>query len=148
MNKSSCVLVCLSGKKDCLDLIKAGNALAKRDNLKLSLLIVLPQNACFTPDRETLNLLYQHAKTYNAELNVLFNDCPSVCTAKFVRDSHVFSIVAGVPDVHSSHFISQVHSFLPDVPINLVRENKVYHVSDALMSEDEKPQNRHSHINL
>lgn len=146
MNNSSCVLVCLSGKKDCLDLIKAGNALALRDNLKLSILIVLPKKACFTPDSETLNLLYEYAKTYEAELNVLFNDCPAVCAAKFARKLRAFSIVAGIPDNQSSHFVSQIHSFLPEVPINLVKNNQVYHVSDALKFEDETSISRYSHL--
>lgn len=137
MENSSCVLVCLSGKKNCLDLIKAGNALAIRDDLKLNILLILPQNACFTPDREILNMVYEYSKQYNAELNVLFDDCPSVCAAKFAKKSHAFSLVVGKPDVNSSHFISEVHSFIPEVPINLVKDNKVFHISDALMSENE-----------
>lgn len=134
MSSSSCVLVCLSGKNDCCDLIEAGNALAKRDGLKLSLLIVLPQHACFSPDSETLNLLYEQSKKFDAELNVFFDNDPAKCASDFARKSHAFSIVTGFPSYNSSHFVSKLHSLLPEIPINLVRGNKVFHLSDESLS--------------
>ena len=137
MYNSSCVLVCISGKKDCNDLIEAGNALAKRDGLKLSLLVVLPQKACFSPDHETLNMLYDKAKEYDAELNVFFDDNPAQCASDFAMQSHAFSIVTGFPSINSSHFVSRIHALLPHIPINMVKENKVFHISDAMQAENE-----------
>ncbi|MEG0979284.1 MAG: hypothetical protein RR012_08150 [Oscillospiraceae bacterium] len=148
MNNSSRVLVCLSGKKDCCDLIEAGNALAKRDGLKLSILIALPQNACFSPDRDTLNMLYEQSKKFDAELTVFFNDAPAECAAEFARKSHAFSIVTGFPSDKSSHFVSKIHSMLPDVPINMVRGNKVFHLSDAQLSESESQMNQLVHSKI
>ncbi len=138
MFNSSCVMVCISGKKDCKDLIEAGNALAKRDGLKLSLLVILPQNACFSPNQETLNMLYEQAKEYNAELNVFFDDNPAKCAADFANQSHAFSIVTGFPSLNSTHFVSQIHALLPHTPINMVRENKVFHISDAMQIETQR----------
>lgn len=145
---SSCVLVCLSGKNDCSDLIAAGNALAKRDGLKLSILVVLPQKACFSPDRETLNMLYAQSKKYKAELNVFFDDAPVQCAANFARKSHTFSIVTGFPDLCSSHFVSKLHSALPEVPISMVKGNRVFHVSDELLANREKKSNQMYYINF
>lgn len=148
MYNLSCVLVCLSGKNDCGDLIAAGNALAKRDGLKLSILVVLPQNACFSPDRETLNMLYAQSKKYNAELNVFFDDAPAQCARNFARKSHAFSIVTGFPDLRSSHFVSQLHSMLPEVPISMVKGNKVFHVSDELLADNERKSSQMYYINF
>ncbi len=144
---SSCVLVCLSGKSDCGDLIAAGNALAKRDGIKLSILVILPQKACFSPDRETLNTLYEQAKKYDAELNVFFDDAPAQCAANFAKKAHAFNIVTGFPGVCSSRFVSHLHSIIPEIPISMVKGNKVFHLSDELLIDSERRSDQKHYIN-
>lgn len=138
MYNSSCVLVCLSGKNDYSDLIIAGNALAKRDGIKLSILVVLPQKACFSPDSETLDALYEQSKKYGAELNVFFDDNPARCAADFAKKVRAFNIVTGFPGDCSSRFVSHLHSLVPEVPISMVKDNKLFHLSDEIVFDKGK----------
>ncbi|MDR0314587.1 MAG: hypothetical protein LBH71_01385 [Oscillospiraceae bacterium] len=135
MRRSTCVLVCVRGKEDYEDLVSAGNAIAKKNGSNLSVLTVLPTRACFSPDFDILTSLSETAKKYNADFNVLFSDSPAMCTAQYVQKGYPLSIVTGFPGINSSHFVSHIYALLPDIPINMVKGNKIFHISDALLAD-------------
>lgn len=130
IHKTPCVLVCVTGQKDCARLIETGSRIAAEiGNLPVRVLNVQPASAGYETDGEELEYLRQKAQSVSAEMTVYFHDEPALITAGFAKQSGAVQIVTGMAGTPTGGFIDILHSLMPSVTISMVsKERKVYHI--------------------
>ncbi|MDD6219447.1 MAG: hypothetical protein PUB85_00425 [Clostridia bacterium] len=138
MNDKSCVLVCVTPQSECERLIKSGSLIAKEKGVPLEVLSVFHERDGISPDPSVLEELYGCAREENAQMSVYFNDSPAIVAAVYAKKKGAVTIVAGFPKERSTHFISSLHTLLPDIPISMVDvddNGKIY----RMLPQNEQP---------
>ena len=74
----------------------------------------------FSPDPAVLEDLYECAKNENAQMGVYFNDSPAILAAVIAKKKGAVDIVTGFPKERSTHFVSALHTLVPDIQISMV----------------------------
>lgn len=123
LEEKPCVLVCVTQQSSCERLIKAGNAIARRNGLELSVINVQPADESYSPNPEAMERLHACCKEVGAQMTVYFNDSPELVTASHAHKYNAIDIVTGFPGENSSEFVASVHMLLPNVTISMVDEN-------------------------
>ena len=130
IHKTPCVLVCVTGQKDCARLIETGAALRrKRETFRYRVLNVQPASAGYETDGEELEYLRQKAQSVSAEMTVYFHDEPALITAGFAQAERCGPDRYRNGRTPTGGFIDILHSLMPSVTISMVsKERKVYHI--------------------
>lgn len=128
--KTPCVLVCVTGQKDCARLIETGARIAEQlGNIPVRVLNVQPASAGYETDGEELEYLRQKARSVSADMTVFFNDDPALITAGFVKQTGAVQIVTGIAGTPAGGFIDILHRLMPEVSISMVaKEGNIYHI--------------------
>ena len=123
MKKEKTVLVCITPQESSKQLVKSGKAIAEKHGAKLEVVSVLPlcqdeQQYKIEPD--TIEKLYQTAKSENGEMAVYFSDDPILTVSAHTAKRKPLTLVVGFPGEKSNNFVPAIHLLLPDVPISMV----------------------------
>ena len=140
IQKTPCVLVCVTGQKDCARLVEVGARIAgQRGGIPVRVLNVQCSSAGYETDGEELEYLRQKARSVSAEMTVFFNDNPALITAGFVKQTGAVQIVTGIAGTPSGGFIDLLHKLIPDVTISMVsKEGNIYHIYPDSMPAGER----------
>ncbi len=99
MNETECVLVCVTGQKECGRLIFQGRALASQEGLSLHVLHVCTGKATLmgNPDiAEAMDYLFSLAHEADAEMNILYNEADAASAiARYAKQHGAKSVVIG-----------------------------------------------------
>ena len=123
MKKEKTVLVCITPQESSKQLVKAGKVLADKHEANLEVVSVLPLNdddGQHKIEPDTIEKLYQTAKSENGEMAVYFSDDPILTVSAHIAKRKPLTLVVGFPGEKSNNFISAIHLFVPDVPISMV----------------------------
>lgn len=128
MKKEKTVLVCITPQESSKQLVKSGKALADKHGANLEVVSVLPlcrEDGQHKIDPETIEKLYQTAKSENGEMAIYFSDNPTLTIVAHIAKRKPLTLVAGFPGEKSNNFISTIHLLLPDIPISMVDTNGI-----------------------
>ena len=130
VSKTPCVLVCVTGQKDCVRLIETGVQIAGQlQEIPVRVLNVQPACAGYETDGEELEYLRQKARSVSADMTVFFNDDPALITAGFVKQTGAVQIVTGMAGTPTNGFIDLLHKLVPEITISMVsKEGNIYHI--------------------
>ena len=132
MKKQKTVLVCITPQESSKQLVKSGKALADKYGAKLEVVSVLPlhqDNGQYKIEPDTIERLYQTAKSENGEMAIYFSDDPALTVTAHIAKKKPVTLVTGFPGEKSNNFISVIHLILPDVPISMVgAEGMIYNI--------------------
>ena len=120
MKSKNCVLVCVTPQSKCEQLIRSGSLIAQQYGVPLEVLSVFHERDGFSPDPAVLEDLYECAKNENAQMSVYFNDSPAILAAVIAKKKGAVDIVTGFPKERSTHFVSALHTLVPDIQISMV----------------------------
>ena len=123
MKKEKTVLVCITPQESSKQLVKAGKALADKHGAKLEVVSVLPlcqDDGQYKIEPDTIEKLYQTAKSENGEMAIYFSDDPALTVTAHIAKRKPLTIVTGFPGENSNSFISIIHLIVPDIPISMV----------------------------
>lgn len=120
MKSKNCVLVCVTPQSKCEQLIRSGSLIAQQYGVPLEVLSVFHERDGFSPDPAVLEDLYECAKNENAQMSVYFNDSPAILAAVIAKKKGAVDIVTGFPKERSTHFVSVLHTLVPDIQISMV----------------------------
>lgn len=120
MKNKACVLVCVTPQSQCETLIRSGSLIAQQYGVPLEVLSVFHERDGISPDPAVLEELYDCARRENAQMSVYFNDSPAILAAVIAKKKGAIDIVAGFPKERSTHFISTLHTLVPDIQISMV----------------------------
>lgn len=120
MKRKNCVLVCVTPQSKCEQLIRSGSVIAKQYGVPLEVLSVFHERDGVSPDPAVLEELYECARSENAQMSVYFNDSPAILAAVIAKKKGAVDIVTGFPKERSSHFVSALHTLVPDIQISMV----------------------------
>ena len=116
-----CVMVCVTPQQSCRRLIEAGARIAKEENLPLFVVSVFKESSGLNANEGgALEYLFEYAKSYNASMNIYFNDSPALVIAVSAKKNNASTLVTGFPAQGSIDFIAQIHEILPELPITMV----------------------------
>ncbi|MDP4119820.1 MAG: hypothetical protein Q8876_02025 [Bacillota bacterium] len=138
-NRLPSLLVCVTGQRECIRLIKIGKEIAEKENLQLHVLSVLRYTDDFENTSEQIEFLYQGAHQLGAEMSILFNENAALSAAGFARDINAQHIVTGMPGKQLSDFIGVIHVLTPTIPLSMVtNENVVYNMVPVIDTKKSK----------
>ena len=123
MKKQKTVLVCITPQESSKQLVKSGRAIAEKHGANLEVVSVLPLNdddGQHKIEPDTIEKLYQTAKSENGEMAVYFSDDPILTVSAHIAKRKPLTLVVGFPGEKSNNFISAIHLLLPDVPVSMV----------------------------
>ena len=120
MKSKNCVLVCVTPQSKCEQLIRSGSLIAQQYGVPLEVLSVFHERDGFSPDPAVLEDLYECAKSESAQMSVYFNDSPAILAAVIAKKKGAVDIVTGFPKERSTHFVSALHTLVPDIQISMV----------------------------
>ena len=123
MKKEKTVLVCITPQESSKQLVKSGRAIAEKHGAKLevvSVLSICQDDGQYKIEPETIEKLYQTAKSENGEMAVYFSDDPILTVSAHIAKRKPLTLVVGFPGERSNNFISAIHLLLPDIPISMV----------------------------
>ena len=120
MKSKNCVLVCVTPQSKCEQLIRSGSLIVQQYGVPLEVLSVFHERDGFSPDPAVLEDLYECAKNENAQMSVYFNDSPAILAAVIAKKKGAVDIVTGFPKERSTHFVSALHTLVPDIQISMV----------------------------
>ena len=129
MKKTSTVLVCVTGQRDCDRLIRAGRQIADQNGIEMHVLCVQPTSSGYDTSCEELEYLRQTAKNAGAEMTIYFNDETAAIAAGFIRQIGAVHLVTGMAASPANGFIDIVHKLVPHIPISMVaKDETIYHI--------------------
>ena len=133
-------MVCVTPQQSCRRLIEAGARIAKEENLPLSVISVFSESKGLNANEGgNLETLFDCAVSYGADMNVHFNNSPSLIVAVCAKKNNASTLVTGFPAEGSSGFIARIHEILPDLPITMVDgESNEYKIIPVDKNELEK----------
>lgn len=121
--KQQCIMVCVTPQSACSRLIAAGARIAKEKSLPLKVISVFRESNGFNANEGgVLETLYECAKTYDAVMDIYFNDSPALVVAVAAKKNNAATLITGFPAEGSSGFIARIHEILPDLPVTMVDE--------------------------
>ena len=123
MKKEKTVLVCITPQESSKQLVSAGKTLADKHDASLEVVSVLPlyeKERKHKIDPDTIEMLYQTARSKNGEMAVYFSDDPILTVSAHIAKRDPITLVVGFPGEKSNNFISTIHLLLPDIPISMV----------------------------
>ena len=100
MKSKNCVLVCVTPQSKCEQLIRSGSLIAQQYGVPLEVLSVFHER--------------------DAQMSVYFNDSPAILAAVIAKKKGAVDIVTGFPKERSTHFVSALHTLVPDIQISMV----------------------------
>lgn len=119
MKSKNCVLVCVTPQSKCEQLIRSGSVIAKQHGVPLEVLSVFHERDGVSPDPAVLEELYECARSENAQMSVYFNDSPAILAAVIAKRRAPLISSPASPE-RSSHFVSALHTLVPDIQISMV----------------------------
>lgn len=133
-------MVCVTPQQSCRRLIEAGARIAREENLPLSVISVFSESKGLNANEGgSLETLFDCAVSYGADMNVYFNNSPSLIVAVCAKKNNASTLVTGFPAEGSSGFIARIHEILPELPITMVDgESNEYKIIPVDKNELEK----------
>lgn len=129
MNNRKTILVCVTAQESSKLLVTAGRILAEKNSAALEVISVLPMHSSKElTDSDILDRLYGYAKSEGGEMAVYFSDDPALTVAAHIAKTKPELLVVGFPGEKSNDFISLIHLLVPDLPISMVDNDKVYNI--------------------
>ncbi|MBQ7122066.1 MAG: hypothetical protein IJO03_07375 [Clostridia bacterium] len=141
--KQPCIMVCVTPQQSCQRLIEAGARIAREEGLSLSVISVFKESSGLNANEGgALEELFQCTKKYNANMDIFFNDSPSLVVAVSAKKNNAATLVTGFPAEGSSGFIARIHEILPELPITMVDDESCeYKIVPVDKQELEKAKN-------
>lgn len=123
MKKEKTVLVCITPQESSKQLVKSGKALADKHGANLEVVSVLPlcqDNGQHKIEPDTIEKLYQTARSENGEMAIYFSDDPTLTVVAHIAKRKPLTLVTGFPGEKSNNFVSAIHLLLPDISVSMV----------------------------
>ena len=123
MKKEKTVLVCITPQESSKQLVKSGRAIAEKHGAKLEVVSVLPLcqgDGEYKIEPDTIEKLYQTARSEKGEMAVYFSDDPILTVSAHIAKRKPLTLVVGFPGERSNNFVSAIHLLLPDIPVSMV----------------------------
>lgn len=130
MKHKKTVLVCVTAQESSKNLVKAGKAIAAKNEAELEVVSVLPiEQGKNKIEPQVVEKLYQTAKNEGGEMALYFSDEPILTLSAHIAKRKPLTIVTGFPGENSNDFINTIHLLLPKLSISMVdKQGMIYNI--------------------